>query len=219
MSKHPIPDWLRSQFSRIEDEVRKLGPCGVFTQMRTVTQTYFEQQAAAPQPPALGDDIDDALRDLASSACQIALENGINEEAFLRLARSVRQRIEVNKTPALGGEPKVVGYRIDAEAPATSGYTLNLNPVAEGKYQVPVTDLSDLAPLQAEIEDYKAGQDRYEKLCEDQRTEISQLKARCDELEGLLRDLESGSGTSPGANKKWAKVRAFLSKPAGSEQV
>ncbi|MBM1212137.1 MULTISPECIES: hypothetical protein [Pseudomonas syringae group] len=54
MSKHPIPDWLRSQFSLIEDEVRKLGPCGVFTQMRTVTQTYFERQAAAPQPPALG---------------------------------------------------------------------------------------------------------------------------------------------------------------------
>ncbi|KPB77923.1 hypothetical protein ACKUFS_11605 [Pseudomonas cannabina] len=54
MSKHPIPDWLRSQFSRIEDEVQKLGPCGVFTQMRTVTQTYFEQQAEAPQPPALG---------------------------------------------------------------------------------------------------------------------------------------------------------------------
>ncbi|RMN61801.1 hypothetical protein LCH33_002124 [Pseudomonas amygdali] len=54
MSKHPIPDWLRSQFSRIEDEVQKLGPCGVFTQMRTVTQTYFEQQAEAAQPPALG---------------------------------------------------------------------------------------------------------------------------------------------------------------------
>ncbi|MCQ3014733.1 MazG-like family protein [Pseudomonas tremae] len=54
MSKHPIPDWLRSQFSRIEDEVQKLGPCGVFTQMRTVTQAYFEQQAEADQPPALG---------------------------------------------------------------------------------------------------------------------------------------------------------------------
>lgn len=54
MSKHPIPDWLRSQFSVIEDEVRKLGPCGVFTQMRTVTQTYFKQQAEAHQPPALG---------------------------------------------------------------------------------------------------------------------------------------------------------------------
>ncbi|PYD15816.1 hypothetical protein [Pseudomonas syringae] len=52
MSKHPIPGWLRSQFSRIEDEVQKLGPCGVFTQMRTVTQTYFEQQAEAAQPPA-----------------------------------------------------------------------------------------------------------------------------------------------------------------------
>ncbi|WP_059296123.1 MazG-like family protein, partial [Pseudomonas syringae group genomosp. 3] len=50
MSKHPIPGWLRSQFSRIEDEVQKLGPCGVFTQMRTVTQTYFEQQAEALHP-------------------------------------------------------------------------------------------------------------------------------------------------------------------------
>lgn len=58
MSKHPIPDWLRSQFSRIEDEVRKLGPCGVFTQMRTVTQTYFEQLAAAPQRPALGGEVE-----------------------------------------------------------------------------------------------------------------------------------------------------------------
>lgn len=50
MSKHPIPGWLSSQFSRIEDEVQELGPCGVFTQMRTVTQTYFEQQAEALQP-------------------------------------------------------------------------------------------------------------------------------------------------------------------------
>ncbi|WP_122259697.1 hypothetical protein [Pseudomonas syringae] len=58
MSKHPIPDWLRSQFSRIEDEVQKLGPCGVFTQMRTVTQSYFEHQAEAAQPPALDDDLE-----------------------------------------------------------------------------------------------------------------------------------------------------------------
>ncbi|WP_236513794.1 hypothetical protein [Pseudomonas tremae] len=50
MSNHPIPGWLRSQFSRIEDEVQELGPCGVFTQMRTVTQTYFEQQAEALHP-------------------------------------------------------------------------------------------------------------------------------------------------------------------------
>ncbi|QNR43487.1 hypothetical protein [Pseudomonas syringae] len=106
MSKHPIPDWLRSQFSRIEDEVQELGPCGVFTQMRTVTQTYFEQQTEAAQPPALGDDLEDALRDLSSSACQMALNNGINEDAFLRLARSVRQLIEANKQPAdQQGEP------------------------------------------------------------------------------------------------------------------
>lgn len=58
MSKHPIPGWLRSQFSRIEDEVQELGPCGVFTQMRTVTQSYFEHQAEAAQPPALDDDLE-----------------------------------------------------------------------------------------------------------------------------------------------------------------
>lgn len=54
MSGHPIPDWLRGQFSRIEDEVHKLGPCGTFTQMRTVTQTYFEQLAESSQAPAVG---------------------------------------------------------------------------------------------------------------------------------------------------------------------
>lgn len=54
MSIHPIPDWLRGQFSHIEDEVHKLGPCGTFTQMRTVTQTYFEQLAESNQEQAVG---------------------------------------------------------------------------------------------------------------------------------------------------------------------
>ncbi|MCQ9472303.1 MULTISPECIES: hypothetical protein [Pseudomonas] len=68
MGKHPIPDWLRSQFSRIEDEVRKLGPCGVFTQMRTVTQTYFEHAAAAPQTRALGGElVAEIIRDLCET--------------------------------------------------------------------------------------------------------------------------------------------------------
>ncbi|WP_440090105.1 hypothetical protein [Pseudomonas fragariae (ex Marin et al. 2024)] len=67
---------------------------------------YEAMLAAAPQPPALGDDLEDALRDLSSSACQMALTNGINEDAFLRLARSVRQLIEANKQPAdQQGEP------------------------------------------------------------------------------------------------------------------
>lgn len=100
MSKHPIPDWLRSQFSGIEDEVQKLGPCGVFTQMRTVTQTYFEQQAEAAQPPALG------------------------------------------------GEPKVVGWRDSDGRCITHG--------GSGRYHKPLIDLeahrAHLAPLQAKID-------------------------------------------------------------------
>jgi hypothetical protein len=44
-----------------------------------------------------GDDLDDALRDLASSACQEALSFGVNEDVFLRLARSVRQRVSVQR--------------------------------------------------------------------------------------------------------------------------
>ena len=188
MSKHPIPDWLRSQFSRIEDEVQKLGPCGVFTQMRTVTQTYFEQQAAAPQPPAL---------------C---------------------------------GEPDAVAFWADG--------TLFHSREAAGRFSKDVKAMvlqedhrAQLATLQAEIEDYKAGQDRYEKLCEDQRTEISQLKARCDELEGFLksakyvveaaRTIEKIAFREGTQNVNPASFRglgilleqydAALSRPAGSE--
>ncbi|WP_439895266.1 hypothetical protein ACTACV_10140 [Pseudomonas syringae] len=91
MSKHPIPDWLRSQFSLIEDEVRKLGPCGVFTQMRTVTQTYFEQQVAAPQPPALGGELcglislmRNAVRDDASTGGREYFEKAKTAESNLR---------------------------------------------------------------------------------------------------------------------------------------
>lgn len=39
---HPIPQSLRDDFSLIEDEAMRLGGSGVFTQMRTVTQSYFE---------------------------------------------------------------------------------------------------------------------------------------------------------------------------------
>ncbi len=46
MSNHSIPDRLRSQFSRIEDKVQKLDPCGVFNQVRAVRQAYFDQVRA-----------------------------------------------------------------------------------------------------------------------------------------------------------------------------
>lgn len=45
-----------------------------------MVRNYKLMIAAAPQPPALGDDLDDALRDMASSACQMALDNGINDQ-------------------------------------------------------------------------------------------------------------------------------------------
>lgn len=39
---HAIPQWLRDQFDAIELQVRKIGAEGVFTQMRTKVQAYFE---------------------------------------------------------------------------------------------------------------------------------------------------------------------------------
>lgn len=36
---------------------------------------------------------DDQLRDMAASACQEALSFGVSEDAFMKLARSVRERI------------------------------------------------------------------------------------------------------------------------------
>ncbi|WP_236441158.1 hypothetical protein [Pseudomonas syringae] len=138
MSKHPIPDWLRSQFSRIEDEVQKLGPCGVFTQMRTVTQTYFEQQAEAPQPPALGGEL---------VSLMVSFEDHkVGQAALLGHIESLKTQLQESTRK--------------------------------------------LAPLQAEIDAYKASRERlHEWLREEQLKNIhltgerDKLKAQCDELE------------------------------------
>ena len=57
--------------------------------------------AAEAQPdtaqPALDDD---ELRDMAGSACQEALSFGVSEDAFMKLARSVRQRCATPAQPA-----------------------------------------------------------------------------------------------------------------------
>lgn len=45
---HAIPQWLRNHFSWIEDDAMKLGGCGVFTQMRTKVQAYFEMVRGEP---------------------------------------------------------------------------------------------------------------------------------------------------------------------------
>lgn len=56
---HPIPQWLRSQFDRLELEAPKLGGMGMFTQMRTKVQAYFMR--FDDQPVAVVDEGDDGL--------------------------------------------------------------------------------------------------------------------------------------------------------------
>jgi uncharacterized protein (DUF433 family) len=43
---HAVPQWLRDQFSTIEDNAMRMGGCAVFTQMRTKVQAYFEMLRA-----------------------------------------------------------------------------------------------------------------------------------------------------------------------------
>ncbi|WP_122408938.1 hypothetical protein [Pseudomonas viridiflava] len=165
MSKHPIPDWLRSQFSLIEDEVRKLGPCGVFTQMRTVTQTYFEQQVAAPQPPALG------------------------------------------------GEPEIERFE------AVSNYRDKYGEKQEHITCVRAEDFDAyVAPLQAEIErqrqrTVRACQVAIERSQQKKAAdaEVIRLKARCEELEGLLsKATEQETGTVVQRDKFKALLRDLV---------
>lgn len=56
---HPIPQWLRSQFDRLELEAPKLGGMGMFTQMRTKVQAYFMR--FDDQPVAVVDESDDGM--------------------------------------------------------------------------------------------------------------------------------------------------------------
>lgn len=49
---HAIPQWLRDQFDAIELEVHKQRAAGVFTQMRTKVQAYFEMQRSVERAKA-----------------------------------------------------------------------------------------------------------------------------------------------------------------------
>ncbi|MDG6423770.1 hypothetical protein QIT82_gp23 [Pseudomonas phage psageK9] len=179
MSKHPIPGWLRSQFSRIEDEVQKLGPCGVFTQMRTVTQTYFEQQAEAAQPPALGGDLE-----VLGVAAYVNQCNG----QFV-----LKRELDTDNFPEFWD--KLVFLK-DASAL--------------------------FAPLQAEIKrqdqelDDRAQWDTAQiKVIHGLNDDVAKLKARRDELEGLLRIVRGKLSFGP---DDVISIDAALSKTAGSEQ-
>ena len=190
MSKHPIPDWLRSQFSRIEDEVRKLGPCGVFTQMRTVTQTYFEQQAAAPQPPALGGELE-------VTAWIISDEDG-TIDATVRW--DVAKHSFGDVTPMISK-----AAHVSSLAPLQAEIERLKDNVRE------VTTYRDNAIKKIErLRNELTGTEK----------ERDQLKTRCDELEALLREVAAldPRGEFMGWQLD-GRIDAALSKPAGSERV
>lgn len=222
MSKHPIPGWLRSQFSRIEDEVQKLGPCGVFTQMRTVTQTYFEQQAEAAQPPA-------CCTPTAEENALLAAGDYRPEELWgVGGKPSCPKCYAAPQPPALGDEVEIgIGSDevIEELKMMADMADNNEDPDDHMMYMRWLAAIrsanAQVAPLQAELE-------RLTALCiqKDERmaamneswagciTQRDQLKARCDELEIVMRDIR-------GANAAYAltKIDAALSKPAGSAQV
>ncbi|KOG01386.1 Uncharacterized protein ALO91_01418 [Pseudomonas syringae pv. aceris] len=79
-----------------------------------------------------------------------------------------------------------------------------------------------LAPLQAEIEQlkseiaaYKASRERLHGWIREEQLKNVHLKARCDELEDLLRDIND----APGGSQFKKHIDAALSKPAAIEQA
>ncbi|MEE4662822.1 hypothetical protein V2L09_02670 [Pseudomonas alliivorans] len=222
MSKHPIPVWLRSQFSRIEDEVQKLGPCGVFTQMRTVTQTYFEQQAEAAQPLA-------CCTPTAEENALLAAGDYRPEELWgVGGKPSCPKCYAAPQPPALGDEVEIgIGSDevIEELKMMADMADNNEDPDDHMMYMRWLAAIrsanAQVAPLQAEIEQlkseiaaYKASRERLHGWIREEQLKNVHLKARCDDLESVMRDIR-------GANAAYAltKIDAALSKPAGSEKV
>ncbi|KPZ11473.1 Uncharacterized protein ALO94_02104 [Pseudomonas syringae pv. spinaceae] len=73
-----------------------------------------------------------------------------------------------------------------------------------------------LAPLQAEIEHLRAGGALIVQHMNDYKKERDQLKARCDELEALLRDVYNQNELSLSFD---IRIDAALSKPAGNDKA
>ncbi|WP_241689316.1 hypothetical protein [Pseudomonas syringae] len=122
--------------------------------------------------------------------------------------------------PALGGAPEVFGliYRVNGE--------VVLEPVGDPhiKDGMPVYSAECLAPLQAEIERRDSKLETMRRKNNELNDDVAKLKARCDELEGLLRECRPALDQAAGGVFKEHrvirdKVKAAMSKAAGSEQV
>ncbi|WP_162888977.1 hypothetical protein [Pseudomonas syringae] len=221
MSKHPIPGWLRSQFSRIEDEVQKLGPYGVFTQMRTVTQTYFEQQAEAAQPPA-------CCTPTAEENALLAAGDYRPEELWgVGGKPSCPKCYTAPQPPALSGVPagldlqRIVTEALMGMIAAVTSTSPPANepppPFIQAGIDRAVSRISaHIAPLQAEIERRDSKPETMRRNNNELNEDVAKLNARCDELLDLLLTLVTQHELPIAARDL---CNGALSKPAGSEQV
>ena len=142
---------------------------------------FYAAIAAAPQPPALGDEV----------------EIGIGSDEVIEELKMMADMADNNEDP----DDHMM-------------YMRWLSAIRSANAQV--------APLQAEIEQlkseiaaYKASRERLHGWIREEQLKSVHLKARCDDLEDLLRDINDASGGSQ--FKK--HIDAALSKPAASEQA
>ncbi|WP_439885602.1 hypothetical protein ACTACK_10305 [Pseudomonas syringae] len=117
--------------------------------------------------------------------------------------------------PALGGEPETLAWLVrDSRDGQYSAHRHNPTGWAHGYDVSELIDRAHLAPLQAE---YACLLGEHEDLLEkfnNLSAEQDQLKARCDELEGLLQMFIDNSDDTDVVELS----RNALSKPAGSDQ-
>ncbi|WP_163027503.1 hypothetical protein, partial [Pseudomonas viridiflava] len=164
---------------------------------------------------------------------------GVHYAAAQAACHRINDALEATaeQPPALGGEPvEPWYYYADCADPDYSCLCNNeadaLTEVADhGGSVVKLWNVAPnhhLAPLQAEIERWKASsavqKDRMDvalELAKEHREERDHLKARCDELEGLLREsVGMVRGTVGNQDEELSdRIESALSKPAGSEQV
>lgn len=215
MSKHPIPDWLRSQFSRIEDEVQKLGPCGVFTQMRTVTQTYFEQQAETAQTPARGVELK-----IKTYECELpVLPEAVTSEAF-HMVKLDDHRAHLATLQAEIEQLKDSLANHDSVSKVMNAW------VAE-KGQMPwataIKTLAIITKMPDQERDRLLGMDDGSTERGELIEERDQLRARCDDQNRLLNEFHEvtigGFIDSDHVLRLRSDLETLLSKPAGSEKA
>lgn len=133
--------------------------------------------------------------------------------------------IAAPQPPALGGEPEVF-HQYLSRGECARWHTLDESQLVEANQQGFTTrqliDRAHIAPLQAEIERRDSKLETMRRKNNELNDDVAKLKARCDELEGLLRECRPALDQAAGGVFKEHrvirdKVKAAMSRPAGSE--